>query len=62
MTSSSAGEALPPERAAASVEDLFADTEPVHSAQDLAREGVFDDDELTAFLSDLYAARHTDLA
>jgi hypothetical protein len=44
------------------VEDVFAGAEPVRSAADLARDGVFDDDEITDFLSDLYAMRRSDVA
>ncbi|MGH3097796.1 MAG: hypothetical protein ACRDMV_17570 [Streptosporangiales bacterium] len=44
------------------VEELFQDSEPIRSADDLAREGVFDDGEVEEFLADLYAMRRADLA
>jgi hypothetical protein len=44
------------------VDELFGDSEPVRSAQDLAREGIFDDGEVEEFLADLYAMRRSDVA
>jgi len=41
---------------------LFRDSEPVRSADDLAREAVFDEGEVEEFLADLYAMRRADLA
>jgi len=45
-----------------SVDDLFLSVEPVRSADDLARSGVFEDGEVELFLADLYAMRHADTA
>jgi hypothetical protein len=45
-----------------SVDDLFEGVEPVRSADDLARTGVFEDGEVEQFLDDLYAMRHADTA
>jgi hypothetical protein len=44
------------------VDELFGASEPVGSAQDLARDGVFDDGEVEEFLADLYAMRRSDVA
>lgn len=44
-----------------SVDELFAGTQPVHVADDLARDGIFDDGEVEEFLADLYAMRRADL-
>lgn len=55
----------PPDRGAHSgpcVEDLFRDVEPIRSADDLARDGVFEDGEIEPFLTDLRAMRHADTA
>jgi hypothetical protein len=45
-----------------SVDKLFAIAETVRSADDLAREGVFDDGEVEEFLADLYAMRRSHVA
>lgn len=45
-----------------SVDELFRSVEPVRSADDLARSGVFEDGEVELFLVDLYAMRHADTA
>jgi hypothetical protein len=45
-----------------SVDELFAIAETVRSADDLAREGVFDDGEVEEFLADLYAMRRSHVA
>ena len=44
-----------------SVDDLFGASEPVHKAEDLARDGVFDEGEVEQFLADLYAMRRSDV-
>jgi hypothetical protein len=44
------------------VDDLFDASEPVRTAEDLARVGVFDDGEVEQLLADLYAMRHSDVA
>jgi hypothetical protein len=44
------------------VDDLFAASEPIRNAEDLARNGVFDDGEVEQFLTDLYAMRRSDVA
>ena len=43
-------------------EEIFKNSPPVQSAEDLARDGIFDDEELEEFLTDLNARRQTDLA
>lgn len=45
-----------------SIDDIFGDTEPVRSAEDLARDGIFDDGEVEEFIADLYAMRRSDVA
>lgn len=55
----------PPERGAhfgPSVEDLFRDVAPIRSADDLARDGIFEDGEIEHFLADLRTMRHADTA
>ena len=49
-------------RELASVDELFQDSAPVRSAEDLAEDRVFDEGELEEFLADLGAMRRTDLA
>jgi hypothetical protein len=44
------------------IDELFGATEPVHTAADLAHDGIFEDDEIDEFLTDLYAMRHSDVA
>lgn len=44
------------------MDELFGSSEPVHSADDLARDGVFDDGEVEEFLTDLYAMRRSEVA
>ncbi|GAA1107352.1 hypothetical protein GCM10009630_00270 [Kribbella jejuensis] len=48
--------------ATASVDELFRDSAPVRSAGDLAMDGVFDDDEVQEFLTDLSELRRADVA
>jgi hypothetical protein len=45
-----------------SIRDIFGDTPPLQSAEDLAAEGIFDDGEVDEFLTDLYATRRADIA
>lgn len=45
-----------------SVEDIFGDSAPVRSAEDLAHAGIFDDGEVEEFIADLYAMRRSDVA
>ena len=45
-----------------SLEDIFGDSEPLRSAEDLARDGIFDDGEVEEFIADLYAMRRSDVA
>jgi hypothetical protein len=52
----------PPRRPTPTVDELFGATEPVRSADDLARDGVFDDGEVEQFVADLYATRRSDVA
>jgi hypothetical protein len=49
-------------RAAPTVDELFAGSMPIASADDLARDGVFDDEELDEFLTDLRTMRNSDVA
>ncbi|TDO47222.1 hypothetical protein EV643_109115 [Kribbella sp. VKM Ac-2527] len=49
-------------RAVASLDELFRGSVPVGSAEDLAKDGVFDEGELEEFLADLGALRRADLA
>lgn len=51
-----------PRRPTPAVDELFGATEPVRSAEDLAAPGIFGDDELEEFLTDLYAMRRSDVA
>ena len=51
-----------PHPAVPTVDDLFEGSEPVRKAEDLARNGVFDDDESEQFLADLNAMRRSDVA
>jgi hypothetical protein len=44
------------------VDDVFGASEPIQKAEDLARDGIFDDDEVEQFLADLYATRRSDVA
>lgn len=62
MTVDSADHSGRPERAAPSVDELFQGSAPVRSAEDLAQDGVFDDEELEEFLADLTEMRRADLA
>jgi hypothetical protein len=62
MTTDSAGHQFPPTSPRPSADELFEDNEPVRSADDLARDGIFDDGEVEEFLADLYAMRRADLA
>jgi hypothetical protein len=61
-TSDSALPGRPPHPAPLTVDDLFDASEPVRNAEDLARNGVFDDGEVGEFLADLYAMRRSDVA
>ena len=44
------------------VDEIFGASEPVHTGEDLARDGVFDIGEVEEFLADLYAMRRSDVA
>ena len=61
MTTDSADRSMP-QGGARSVDELFRDSEPLHTAEDLASGGVFEDGEVDDFLADLYAMRRADLA
>ena len=50
------------ERPGTTADDVFHGSEPVTKAEDLARNGVFDDGEVEQFLTDLYAMRRSDVA
>jgi hypothetical protein len=45
-----------------SLEDIFGDSAPLRSAEDLAQDGIFDDGEVEEFIADLYAMRRSDVA
>ena len=45
-----------------SVEDIFGDSAPLQTAEDLAHAGIFDDGEVEEFIADLYALRRSDVA
>ena len=45
-----------------SVEDIFGDSAPLRTADDLAHPGIFDDGEVEEFIADLYAMRRSDVA
>jgi hypothetical protein len=62
VTVNSAGDSSRPVRSKVSADELFADSAPVSTVDDLAHEGVFDDGELEEFLADLAALRRADLA
>jgi hypothetical protein len=62
VSTSDAERPAPPHRPTPTVDDLFGATEPVHSAEDLAHDGIFDDGEVEEFLADLYAMRRSDVA
>lgn len=62
MTADSADYQRHNARHTTTVEDMFQDVAPVTSADDLARDGVFDSAELEAFLADLVETRRADLA
>ena len=62
MSTSNAGQPAQPRRPTPTVDELFGATEPVRSAEDLARPDIFDDGELEEFLADLYAMRRSDVA
>jgi hypothetical protein len=62
VTTSSAGQPERRDGTRPSVDDLFRDTQPVHSGDDLARQGVFAEGEVEEFIADLRAMRHADLS
>ena len=62
MTTNDSPGSAQPHRVASTVDELFKASEPVRGAEDLAREGVFDDGEIEQFLADLYAMRRSDIA
>jgi hypothetical protein len=45
-----------------SLDDIFGSSEPLRSADDLARDGIFDEGEVDEFIADLYAMRRSDVA
>ncbi len=53
---------IPPSGPRPSVDELFDATEPVRSAEDLARAGIFAEGEVEQFLADLYVMRRSDVA
>ncbi|WP_214401901.1 hypothetical protein [Pseudonocardia lacus] len=62
MSTSDPGRPERPERPGPTADDLFGAGEPIRSADDLARDGVFDDGEVEDFLADLYAMRRSEVA
>jgi hypothetical protein len=61
MTTSDSPHPAQPYRAAPTVDDLFDASKPVMRAEDLARNGVFEEGEVEQFLADLYAMRRSDV-
>ncbi len=61
MTMSDAGHPVRPGGSGPSADELFRDTEPVRSAEDLDGEGIFAEGEVEEFLADLYAMRRSDV-
>jgi hypothetical protein len=45
-----------------SLNDIFGNSAPLRSAEDLAQDGIFDDGEVEEFIADLYAMRRSDVA
>jgi hypothetical protein len=45
-----------------SLEDIFGNSEPLRSSEDLAQDGIFSDGEVDEFIADLYAMRRSDVA
>ena len=43
-------------------DEVFGASEPIQKAEDLARNGIFDDGEVEQFLADLYSMRRSDVA
>jgi len=62
VTTSSAGQPARPGGTRPSVDELFRDTQPVQSGDDLACQGVFADGEVEEFIADLRAMRRADLS
>lgn len=62
MTVNSADFSGRPEHTTPSADELFQGSAPVLSAEGLAQDGVFDDDELAGFLADLTTTRRSGLA
>jgi hypothetical protein len=62
VTTNDSSRPAQPHPAVPTVENLFGASEPVRRAEDLARNGVFDDGEVEQFLADLYALRRSDVA
>jgi hypothetical protein len=62
VTVNRADEPNRPTRSKVVVDELFANSPPVSTADDLTQDGVFDDGELDEFLADLAALRRADLA
>lgn len=62
MTASNASPPpVPPGAGQPSLEELFRDVEALRSADQLARDGVFEDGEVEQLVADLHAMRHADL-
>jgi len=61
VTMSDAGHPVRPGGSGPSVDELFRDSEPVRSAEDLACAGVFAEGEVEEFLADLYVMRRSDV-
>jgi hypothetical protein len=62
VTTNSAEQPVPRPARGLSVDELFRNSEPVRSADDLTRDEVFDKGEVEAFLADLRAMCRADLA
>ncbi len=44
------------------LEDIFGNSEPLRSAEELTQDGIFDDGEVEEFIADLYVMRRSDVA
>ncbi len=62
MTTSDSPRPARPYPATPTVDDLFEASEPIRNAEELARNGLFDDGEVEQFLADLHAMRRSDVA
>ena len=62
MSTNDSPRPIGPPRAAPTPDELFEASEPIRKAENLARSGIFEDDDVDQFLADLYAVRRSDVA